>query len=86
VSNRIFSTFVCDPIEDGPGSTKRFMHEDLTLRCDSPEYGDVFDLALVLVLIFSVGIPVAYLLLLWVSRDTPLTEKKSSLSRATAFL
>ena len=62
------------------------MHEDLTLACDSSEYGAVFDLASVLVLIFPVGIPIAYLLLLWASRDALRSKKPSSLSRATAFL
>ena len=83
---RIFKTFLCDRFEYDETPTKSYLHDDLGLSCDSPEYDTTHRTALVTLIIWPVGVPVLYALLLWVSRDALLTGVSTPLSRATAFL
>jgi hypothetical protein len=60
-STRIFRTFLCDRIKyddgyDGAGSvTRRILQVDLTIDCDSDEYADTCNTALVMLLLWPVG-------------------------------
>jgi hypothetical protein len=92
VSTRIFKTFSCDPIEFDPSAsdpdqvTRRYLHDDLSLSCDSGEYLAARDTALFMLFVWPVGIPVLYSVVLWESRGALLSGSPTRLSRATAFL
>jgi hypothetical protein len=82
---------VCDPIEydplaNGTAAIKRYLHDDLALSCDDDEYQATRNTALVMMVVWPIGVPFMYALLLWLSRDAVRTGKPTSLSKATAFL
>ena len=85
---RIFRTFLCDPIEYNAavGTTYRYLHDDLALGCDSPQYQSTRSIAFALMCVWPVGTPVLYAVLLWVSRHAIRHHAPTPLSRATAFL
>jgi hypothetical protein len=85
-STRIFKTFLCDRIEYDEGETRRYLHDDLTLDCDSDEYEGTLSTALVTLVLWPVGIPVLYAALLWLSREAISIGAPTALSRATSFL
>jgi hypothetical protein len=83
-----FRTFLCEPFEYDAASddTKRYLHEDLSLSCDSNEYKATRLLAQVAILVWPVGVPVMYAGLLWKSHTALSTGIPTPLSLATAFL
>ena len=85
-ATRIFKTFLCDPFEYSEHDTRRYLQDDLDLSCGSEEYGSVRNAAIFLVLVWPVGVPLLYAVLLWMSRDALGTGEPTALSRATAFL
>eukprot|EP00966_Prymnesium_polylepis_P301543 6967154-Prymnesium_polylepis.1 len=85
-SMRIFKTFLCDPFEYNANVTRRYLHEDLSLDCESHEYQATRTIAVGLVGVWPMGIPVLYMLLLWASRKALHTGAATPLSKATAFL
>ena len=85
-STRVFKTFLCDPIEYGDGEKRRYLVDDLELECDTEEYTHARDTAIVIILIWPVGVPLLYFLLLWASRDALVSGVPTALSRSTAFL
>jgi hypothetical protein len=89
-STRIFKTFFCDPFDANstatPSITRRFLHEDLNLDCEVDEYSESRNIAVVLVLVWPIGVPLLYALLILVSREAQRTGRPTTLSRATAFL
>ena len=93
VATRIFKTFLCDPIvfidpsDSAPGGiTQRFLHDDLSLRCDSHEYAATTNTAIVMLFLWPVGTPVLYALLLRASTEAIINGSPTRLSRTTAFL
>ena len=82
----IFKTFLCDAIEYAPGDTRRYLSSDLEISCASDDYKTTQQIAIVMILVWPVGIPVLYALLLWASRDALITGNATPLSRAVAFL
>lgn len=85
-ATRIFKTFLCEPFEYDRNLTKRFLHDDKNIDCDSEEYSSTWTTALVLIVVWPVGVPVLYVVLLWASSDAFFSETQTPLSRATAFL
>ena len=87
ITMRIFNTFLCDAIPfDEHGEVRRYLHDDLRLSCSSGEYEAARSAALALVVVWPVGAPVLFALLVFASRDSLRTGKQSELSRATAFM
>ena len=82
VSSRAFQAFDCEEFDD----RTRFLRADYSLDCDDPEYRRVFDLALVAIALYPVGVPVLYLTLLLCARKAILTEQPTGLSRSLTFL
>jgi len=87
-ATRLFKTFLCDPIEHDATAkiTRRYLHDDLTMSCDSPEYEATKTTALVLIAVWPLGVPVLYFLLLCASREALVDGIPTPLSRMTAFL
>eukprot|EP00966_Prymnesium_polylepis_P169537 3920071-Prymnesium_polylepis.2 len=88
VSTRLFKTFLCDPIafDDAASITRRYLHDDLTLSCDDDEYNKAQDTAVAMLVLWPVGTPVLYAVLLWASYDALRQGIQTPLSRATNFL
>jgi hypothetical protein len=92
----IFKTFLCIPFQysysdkDQVGvddmSVRRYMFDDVSVRCGSDEYTAMRRTALVFTALWPIGVPAVYLMLLWASHDAIRDGTPSSLSRATAFL
>jgi len=76
----------CERIEYGNSETRRYLASDLALSCDSDEYKTAYNVALVMLFVWPVGIPLLYAILLWASRHALRKGIDTSLSRATAFL
>ena len=85
-STLIFKTFRCDRIEYSASITYKYLHEDLSVSCFSDDYGNTRRVALVGCLVWPVGVPLMYAVLLWASRDALFTSTPTPLSRAIAFL
>ena len=62
------------------------MFGSLRDSCNEHEYQSTWELAVVVIVIWPVGVPMLYGLLLWASRNALRTGKSTHLSRATAFL
>ena len=62
-ATRIFKTFLCDPIE-----LRRYLHDDLAMDCDSDEYTTTHNVAIVMLVVWPVGVPLLYALVLWANR------------------
>jgi hypothetical protein len=65
---------------------RRYLLADLTLRCDSPKYESTRTTAIVMIIVWPVGIPLLYMVLLWSTRRAIRTHVPNPLSRATSFL
>ena len=89
-ATRIFKTFQCDQIEYSggtPPATRRYLQDDLTVDCDSPDYQNhTFDTAVVLVMIWPLGVPLLYALLLFANRHAISTRTETPMRQAIAFL
>jgi hypothetical protein len=77
---------VCEPFTYDGNVTKRFLHDDKNMDCDSDEYSATWTTALVLIVVWPIGVPVLYVVLLWASSDAFFSGTPTPLSRATAFL
>jgi len=85
-STRIFRTFLCEPIEFGNGKVRRYLYADLRLSCDSAEYTETNTAAVLFLIIWPVGCPVLYALLLWSARDALRAGVHTPLSEAIGFM
>jgi len=85
-ATRIFKSFLCDVIEYNEQESRRYLHDDLYQDCDDPSYQTLQHIALVMIVIWPLGVPFLYAVLLWSSRDAVRIGKHTRLSRATAFL
>ena len=55
-STRIFKTFLCVPFEYDKGTTRRYLHDDFTLRCDSSStYNSTQTIAIALMVVWPLG-------------------------------
>ena len=93
VSAGIFSTWNCDPyfLDSGDTSERSFLREDLSIVCydagvQTSEHKRLTALASFFVLIWPIGLPVCYLLLLLPCRKSILQKRRTHLVKATRFL
>jgi hypothetical protein len=87
-ATHIFKTFLCDPfeVETDPSVTRRYLHDDLALSCDSDEYQTTRLIAFFLIVVWPLGVPVMYAVLLWKARDAIVSGSSTPLSQAASFL
>ena len=85
-STRIFRAFLCETFQYDDDTSRRYLYADLTLSCDSDEYESTKATAFAALVLWPVGMPLLYAVLLWASRDALRTGIATPLSRATAFL
>ena len=85
-STRIFRAFLCETFEYDEGTSRHYLYADLTLSCDSDEYETTKATAFAMLALWPVGIPLLYVLLLWVSRVAIRRGDTTQLSLATRFL
>jgi len=84
-SQNIFSTWQCAEFSDFPTS-RSFMVRDLSVECSGPEYEQITMVALIFVVVWPVGFPILYFVLLWRCRDDIAMRRRSRLTHATRFL
>ena len=68
-SAKIFSAFICDPLEDGTS----VLRVDYSVTCYENEYWPIFLYALLMVIVYPIGTPVLYAVFLYRS-DSQLKE------------
>jgi hypothetical protein len=93
ISTRLFKTFSCDSIEYssehyGP-ETRRYLHTDPDTSCDTDSYRTSRSIAIMLIVLWPVGVPLLYAVLLRASSDAVLNQSKgaaTALSLSTRFL
>lgn len=85
-ATQIFQTFKCDSFAYSPQETRRYLNDDLSVDCDSPEYAALRTSAFILVFVWPMGVPILYVLLLWASRKSIQSGERTTLSHATEFL
>ena len=76
-----FEAFACERFDTG-----RWLRADYAVRCDGAEYADVRTLAVLALLLYPIGIPLAYGGLLFLARRALLDGKPTVLSTALTFL
>ena len=83
VSARIFSTFSCEAFgfDDRTNATRSFLFADYAIECAGSEYDTLARHARILVVLWPIAVPAAFLGLLLASRSST-----ADLSRATRFL
>lgn len=64
----VFQLFKCDTIEWAT-STERLLAADYTIDCNTPTHQGMIAYGLIMVLVFPVGVPVFFFVLLWSFRD-----------------
>jgi hypothetical protein len=69
VSSPAFQAFSCEAFSDGSS----FLMVDYSVRCNSTEHLNVLKLAITIIVLYPVGVPLLYLLLLFSSRRTALS-------------
>lgn len=72
VSIVIFQSFACETFDDG----NSYLIADYSINCDTPEHSFYIAYASIMVLIYPVGVPLTYLILLRLEKDkvNPRTE------------
>ena len=76
-----FEAFACERFDTG-----HWLRADYAVRCDGAEYADVRTLAVLALLLYPIGIPLAYGGLLFLARRALLDGKPTALSTALTFL
>ena len=76
-----FEAFACEQFDTG-----RWLRADYAVRCDGSDYASVRTLAVVALLLYPIGIPLAYTVLLFLARRALLDSKPTVLSTALTFL
>ena len=85
VSSVVFQAFACESLDDG----KRYLRADYTIDCDSTRHRAFQIYAGLMILVYPLGIPVCYALLLFSSRHVLGDEKdreESLVARSTSDL
>jgi hypothetical protein len=82
VSAKAFSTFSCESFDDG----RSYLRVDYSVDCDSEEYSRAVAMAVIAILLFPVGIPLATGALLLRERSALRTEAETEWTRACIFL
>jgi len=87
-SERILSSFNCVEFStaDEPYELRAYLADDLTLDCASAEYAEVELWACVFLVIWPVGVPLFYVLLLLAAKRAIRDTRSTALTRASSFL
>ncbi len=67
-SSKCFASFRCDPYEVGDGDVEYYLAVDHSINCSSAQYRSLFATALLFILIYPIGVPLLYGVLLWRDR------------------
>ena len=86
ISRAIFSAWDCIPIDAGGGDDTYFLRVDRSVECGSSEHRRITRLAIVLTLIWPVGMPFFFFYVLFVNRKVLRTGGMNALAKATTFL
>ena len=86
VSSRVFGAFSCDEFEASPGAYVGYLYADYAEACDGAAYERTKAVAYGLIVLWPVGVPAAFGVLLWCVRRAVLRQQPTALSAATAFL
>ena len=88
VSTRIFQAFQCSEFEydKAEGETRKYLEVDLFMSCDSQEYDATYATAQLMAILWPIGTPLLYAVLLRSSRSAIRARTPTTLSRATVFL
>jgi len=76
-STTIFRFFVCRDFPDAPGGQESYLVEDYSIDCNKPRHSFFAAYAGVMILVYPVGIPAMYAVMLY--------KKRRTLSNATAM-
>ncbi|CAM9549196.1 unnamed protein product [Discosporangium mesarthrocarpum] len=79
LSSTVFRTFACDKLDDG----RDFLRADYRLTCDSPKHRGLMVFAGIMIVVYPVGNPVAYFVVLFRKRDLLLEGDKQKRSEDT---
>lgn len=87
-ATRIFNSFVCETykLDDAAGLFRRYLRDDMSLSCDSAEFGEMRTDAIILMAVWPCGVPLMYAALLWASRRAIIDDTPTPLSRSVGFL
>ena len=58
-STRIFKTFLCDVFEYDGLETRRYLHDDLSLSCETTTYRQTHDTAIFFIAVWPLGVSAA---------------------------
>jgi hypothetical protein len=87
ISTMVFQTFSCNDLEE---VNKSYLRADYSIECGTPTHHAYCAYAAIMVIVYPVGIPLAYFLLLWRQREVlqrPAEKRKDELSiKKTSFL
>ena len=86
VSSRIFGAFSCDQFEASPGAYVAYLYADYAEACEGAAYKRTKSVAYGLIMLWPVGVPAAFGVLLWRIQRAVLRQQPTALSAATAFL
>lgn len=68
-SSKIFATFVCDSFDiNGDDGTANFLQSDYAIDCDSQRYSILLSYSIVMIIIYPIGVPCLFAVLLWHDR------------------
>ena len=68
-SSKIFAAFVCDSFDiNGDDDTATFLQSDYMINCDSQRYTVLLSYSIVMILIYPIGVPCLFAVLLWYDR------------------
>ena len=85
VSSVVFQTFTCEGLDDG----KRYLRADYTIECDSPKHRAFQIYASLMMLVYPLGIPAMYTIVLFNNRRMLRDEngrEESLVARSTSGL
>ncbi|KAL1507405.1 hypothetical protein AB1Y20_008247 [Prymnesium parvum] len=85
-STRIFKTFLCDSYEYSATETRSYLHEDPLLSCQSDEYFATRNIAYGMMVVWPIGVPLFYALLLQATDRALREHRPTVLVKGAAFL
>ena len=92
VSKGIFDTWDCTEYEldSATGEMRTFLNSDLQIVCSGNEHPEEYDtikiIAYIFVLLWPIGMPVIFLLVLWPNRKALRQRRSTRMVQATSFL
>lgn len=86
VSRTIFAVWDCKPYKTGASTSISYLRRDLAVLCGGNEHNRMTALAVILVLVWPVGMQLFFVLALWVNRKALYTGKETMSANAMKFL